>query len=144
MGGVGIQEFAVVAGFGDAETIAAADDGSGVDDDDDQIIRIFSAAEEGKNAVVGIVGVDPFETMPVKIDFMKGGFRRIEVVQVGDELLNAAVRIPLERVPIEAASFAPLLTLSDFLAHEEELFAGVSVLISVKQEKGRRKFSVKA
>src|SRR5260370_42311634 len=95
--------------------------------------RIFPAAEKGKNAVVRVVGVNPFETMPIKIDFMKGRFRRIEVVEVGDELLNAAVRIPLERVPIEAASFAPLLTLSDFLAHEEELFARVSALVGVQQ-----------
>src|SRR5258708_39743036 len=41
--------------------------------------------------------------------------------------------MPVGGVEIEGASFAPLLELSDFLAHEEELFAGVSVLVGVQQ-----------
>ena len=36
-------------------------------------------------------------------------------------------------MPIETAGFAPFFALTEFLAHEEELFAGVCVLISVEQ-----------
>ena len=36
-------------------------------------------------------------------------------------------------MPIEAAGFAPFLTLTELLAHEEEFFAGVRVLIGIKQ-----------
>ena len=41
--------------------------------------------------------------------------------------------IPLKQMPIEAASFAPFIALGKFLAHEEEFFARVCVLIAVKQ-----------
>ena len=41
VGGVGVHDFAVEAGVGDAEAVAAADDGSGVDDDDDQVFGTF-------------------------------------------------------------------------------------------------------
>src|SRR5260370_402117 len=133
VGGIGVHDFAIEAGFGDAEAIAFAGDRSGVDNRDDKVFGIFAAAEKGKNAIVGIVGVDRCETVPVKIDFMKSRFSRIEVIEVGDKLLDAAMRIPLERVPIEAVSFAPFVALGDFLAHEEELFAGMSVLISVEK-----------
>src|SRR6266436_1656757 len=36
-------------------------------------------------------------------------------------------------MPIEAAGFAPFFTLTELLAHEEEFFAGVRVLIGIKQ-----------
>ncbi len=36
-------------------------------------------------------------------------------------------------MPIEAAGFAPLFALGEFLAHEEEFFAGVRVLIGVEE-----------
>ena len=36
-------------------------------------------------------------------------------------------------MPIEAAGFAPLFALAEFLAHKEEFFAGVRVLIAIKQ-----------
>jgi len=58
----------------DAETIAFADDWCRVDDGDDEVFGFFAAADEGKNAVVGVVGVNPLETVPVEVDFMKGGF----------------------------------------------------------------------
>ena len=38
-------------------------------------------------------------------------------------------------MPIEAAGFAPFVALAKFLAHEEEFFAGVRVLISIQQTK---------
>ncbi len=36
-------------------------------------------------------------------------------------------------MPIQAAGFAPFFALGEFLAHEEEFFAGVRVLIGVEE-----------
>src|SRR3989442_1006880 len=133
MGGVGIQNFAVEARVRNAKTITFADDGRGVDDGDNEVFRVFATTDERENAVVGVVGVNPFKTVPVKIDLMKSGFGGVEMIEVGDEMLDAAMGIPLEQVPVEAAGFAPFVALGDFLAHKEEFLAGVSVLIGVKE-----------
>ncbi len=131
--GVGVHDFAVETRIGNAEAIAAADHGSGVDDGNDEVFGVFATAEEGKNAVVGVVGVDPFETVPVELDLMERGLGSIEMIEIADEALDAAVGIVLEEMPIEAVSFAPFVALGKLLAHEEELLAGMRVLISVEQ-----------
>jgi len=131
--GVGVHDFAVEAGLRDAETVAAADHGSGVDDDDDEVAGVFAAADEGKHTVVGVVSVNPFETMPVKLDFVEGGFGGVHAVEIANETLNAAMGIMLEEMPVKAVSFAPFVTLGEFLAHEKKLLARVGVLIPVQQ-----------
>ena len=133
VGGVGVHNFTEQAGVRDTKTITAANDGCGVDDGDDHIFGIFSAANEAENAVVRIVGVNPFETVPVEFDLMEGGLGGIEMVEVGDELLNAAMGIVLEQVPVQAVRFGPFAALGKFLAHEEEFLAGMGILIGVEK-----------
>src|SRR3989454_12740155 len=133
MCGVSVQDFAIEAGVRNAKTITITDDGRGVDDGDNEVFRILATTDEHENAVVGVVGVNPFETVPVKIDLMKSRFRGVEFVEIGDKALDAAMGIPLEQVPVEAAGFAPFVALGDFLAHKEKFLAGVSVLIGVKE-----------
>ncbi len=133
--GVGVHDFAVETRIGNAEAIAAADHGSGVDDGNNEVFGVFATAEEGKNAVVGVVGVDPFETVPVKFNLMESGLGSIEMIEIADEALDAAVGIVLEKVPIETVSFAPFVALGELLAHEEKLFAWMRVLIGLEQTK---------
>ena len=128
-GGVGVEYFGVKAGLRDTDEVAFANDGSGVHDDDEKIAGIFTAANEGQYAVVGVVRVQPFETLPVEIDLMERVLGGIVFVEVGDETLNASVGIMLEKMPIQAVSFAPFLTLGKFLPHEKKFFAGMGVLI---------------
>src|SRR6266487_1794140 len=109
MCGVSVQDFAIEAGVRNAKTITFTDDGRGVDDGDNEVFRILATTDESKNAVVGVVGVNPFETVPVKIDLMKSGFGGVEFVEIGDKALG------------------------EFLAHKEKFLAGVGVLIGVEQ-----------
>src|SRR6266404_3212914 len=133
--GVGVQNFLVEAGIGDTEAVAAADDRCGVDDGDDEIFGIFSATDEGENTVVRVIGVNPLEAMPVKFDLMEGGLGGIEMIEVSDELLDAAMRVVPEQVPIQAVRFGPFVALGEFLPHEEEFLAGMGVLIGVEETK---------
>jgi hypothetical protein len=135
VGGVGVHDFAVEARIGDAKAIALADYGSGVDDGDEQIFGALAAADERKNAVVSVVGVNPFETMPVEIDLMKGGLSGIEMIEIGDQAMDATMRIMLKQMPVEAASFAPFISLRELLTHEKKLLSRVSVLIAVEEAK---------
>src|SRR5207244_2370905 len=84
-----------------------------------------SAAKEGKDAVVRIVAVDPFEAAPVEIHLMERWFGGVQTVEVRDEAVNALVQIELEQVPVEAASLAPFGALRDFVPHEEPLLDGI-------------------
>ena len=131
--GVSVHDFAVEAGFGDAETIAATDYGCGVDDGDDEVFGFLAAADEGKDAIVGVVCVNPFKTVPVKFDLMEGRLGGVQMIEIGNEALDAAVGIVLEEMPVEAASFAPFAALGQFLAHEQELLAWVGALIGEEQ-----------
>src|SRR5713226_3361418 len=133
VGGVGVHDFAVEARIGDTQAIAFADHGSGIDDGDNEVFGIFAAADERENTVVGVVGVDAFETVPVMLDLMEGGFDGVKMVEIGDEFLDAAMGIVLEQVPVEATGFAPFVTLGELLAHEKEFLSRVSVLIGVEE-----------
>src|SRR5437764_295286 len=131
--GVRVHDFAIETGLRNAQTVAFADDRRGVDDGDDEVFSVFAAADEGKNTVVGVVGVDPFETVPIKLDLMEGGFGGVKAVEIADEPLDAAMGIVLEEMPVDAADFAPFITLGEFLPHEEKFFAWMSALIGVEQ-----------
>ena len=135
MGGVGVHDFAIKAHIRHTQAIAFADYGSRVDDGDDEIFGIFAAADESEDAVVGVIGVNPFETVPVEIDLMKGRLDGVKTVEIVDEMLDTTMGIVFEEMPVEAARFAPFVTLGELLAHEQEFLAGVSVLIGVEETK---------
>ncbi len=58
-----------------ADAVAFANDWRGIHNYDQQILGLLSVAREGEDAVVGIVGVDPLEPLPIEIDFMQRGLR---------------------------------------------------------------------
>src|ERR1700730_2356262 len=64
---------------------------------------------------------------------MEGGLGGVEAIEIGNEVLDAAVGVVPKQMPIEAAGFAPFIALGEFLAHEEEFLPGMRVLIAVKQ-----------
>jgi len=132
-GSVGVENFGVEAGLWDADEVAFADDWSGVHDDGEKIGGIFSAPKERENAVVGVIGVEPFEPVPVEIDLMERGLGGVEPVKVRDKTKDAPVGVMLQEMPIHAASFTPFLTLGKFLTHEKEFLAGMGVLIGEQE-----------
>ncbi len=91
MSGVSVEDLAIVAGLRNAKPIPCADHRSGVEYDDEQIFGFFAAAHEAEDAVVSVVGVNPFETVPIKFHLMKRRLRRVEVVQIAHKVLHAAV-----------------------------------------------------
>src|SRR5437660_12532060 len=91
MGSVCIHDFAVETGLWDAETIAFADDRRGVHNGDDKVFGVFSTTNKGKNAVIGIVCVYPFESMPVKFNLVKSGFGGVKAVEIADQTLDTAM-----------------------------------------------------
>jgi len=119
---VGIEHFLVVPGPRHADVIAVSHHRRGVQNDDQHVVGIFAAPDKRVHAVIGIVRVHPFETLPVKINLVQRRFIDQQFVQVGDQPMDAAVRIVLKQVPVKTARFAPLVPLRDFVAHEKSSF----------------------
>ena len=94
--GIRIQDLAVVAGLRNAEAIAFANDRRRIDHHNDQSFLIFPPANETQDAIVGVICVNPFETVPVEIDLIKRGFGNVKLVEIDDEPLNTPVLIPLQ------------------------------------------------
>lgn len=87
-------------------------------------------AEEGEDVVVGGVAGDPGEAGGVGVALPEGGFVAVDGVEVADEVADAAVVGfggvgGVQEPPVGAVGFGPFGALGEFLAHEEELFAGV-------------------
>ena len=80
IGRVRIEDFFVKAGFGDADAIVAANDGSAIQDGDEEFFAIAAATNERDDAVVGIVAIDPFEAGPFEINLMKSRFGGMKVI----------------------------------------------------------------
>src|SRR5260221_6190577 len=123
--GVGVENFFVKATGRNADAVIAANDGRGVEDDHEKIIVIAGAADKGDDAVVAVVAVDPFETGPFEIDFVKRGLLREEAIQIRDKSFDAAVQIVLQEMPVQTVRFRPFTALAEFLAHEKKFFAGM-------------------
>ena len=89
--GVGVEDLRVEAAGGDADAVIAADDWRGVQDDDEKIFVISRAAYERDDAVVAVVAINPFETGPFEINFVKRRLFGVEAIQVADEVFYTAV-----------------------------------------------------
>jgi len=75
----------------------------------------FAAAHEGEDAVVGVIGVDPLESRATRNRSRAAtASAAVELVQVGYQALNPAMRIILKQVPVEAARFAEFTALGEF------------------------------
>ena len=64
---------------------------------------------------------------------MEGGFGAIQMVEVFDPELHAGMEFVLERRPLEAGLVVPFGPLRQFIAHEEQLFAGHGVHVTEEQ-----------
>ena len=88
---IGVQGLLVEAGLRHSNAVTFANHRSCVQNDYEHIFGPLATADKGKDAVVGVVAVEPFKSAPVKIDFMQSRFRSEEFVEIGDEPLNTPV-----------------------------------------------------
>ena len=64
---------------------------------------------------------------------VEGRLGGVKLIEIGDETLHAAMRIPLEEMPVQAACFAPFVALGEFLAHEEQFSCRDERIVGVEQ-----------
>jgi len=125
---IGVENLAIVSGVRNAKAVAFADDRRGIDNHNHEVVGVLAAADKRKDAVVSVVGVNPFKSVPIEIDLMKGRFGGVNTIEVAHEMLNAAMLGVFQNVPFKAMGFGPFRALGKLLSHEEEFLAGMSVL----------------
>src|SRR5208283_4869825 len=97
-----------------------------------KIILVLRFPDKSNDAVIGIVEVNPLKTMPVETGLVKSRLTFIKSVQVGNVFLQFLVRLILKQVPVKPIVKIPFIPLSEFGAHNQKLFTGMTVHIAVQ------------
>jgi len=107
-----------------ADVVAVADHRGEVADEDQEIVRVFGAADERNDARVDVVEVDPLEAGPVVVDLEHRFFPGVEQIQLAHVVVKLVVPGILQQIPAQAGLPVPLFVLAEFAAHEQQLLAG--------------------
>ena len=122
---VAVQDLLVGAGVRCAQGVALAQDGVEVADHED-LLAVCILAQEGHDALTGVVGDDPLEALPAVVDLPEGGMVLVELVQGLDVGLQLGVLVVAQQHPVQRLGLVPLSELAELLTHEQQLLAGVS------------------
>ena len=125
--GITVQQFAVIAFAGHADSIVVAGNRSEVTQAHDLIILVLGFSEEGDHGMGRIAKVDPVETGPVVIEFVQRRLLAVEPVEVSYEPLEPHVSIEIAEMPFQASVMIPFTPLSELSAHEQHFLSGMSV-----------------
>ena len=96
--------------------------------------RLLISAEPhiSEDIVVGVVGIDPAETVEGIVGFPECVGIGIIVVQFPDEALQFAVLLIVQQQPVQFPLLIPFDKLTEFSAHEGELLAGVGEHVGIE------------
>ena len=130
---VRIHDFPVEARLGHAHAVGISLNRRKISDHYDEIARILRSPQEGKDARIRVVAIDPFKSVPVEIHLVKGRLIPVDRVQVRRKSLKAAVSIVFEQVPFETGLRVPFSPLAEFAAHEHQFLAGMRDQVPEKQ-----------
>src|SRR5437899_2476624 len=93
--------------------------------------QLFVLPDKREDAVFIVGAIDPKETLHIVVRFPKSRLGTINLIQVFDETLQAAmIGALLQKSPIEFPIGIPLGALANFAAHKEHLFAGKKPLVT--------------
>src|ERR1700722_14881553 len=115
--GIGIQNFFVPTLTGRSNSIGVSGNRCGIAREENCRTGI-PLGDEGENAVIGIVQVDPFESGITIIVLRKSGLALVNIIEMLDQTSKAIVQGIMEEVPIDALVVIPLQPLADLASHE--------------------------
>src|ERR1700737_1134548 len=87
---------------------------------------------EGENAVIGIVQIDPLESCVAIILLRKRRLVLVKEIKMLDQPFNTSVQGILQQMPVDTLIVIPFFPLTNFASHEQQLFSGVRVHPGVK------------
>ncbi len=100
---------------------------------DHEVVGVLGLSHPNQNAVASILAIDPLEAGTVELVLVEGRLFLINPVQVAKHALHAAVRFPLQQIPLEALIMLPFAPLTELASHEQQLLAGMAPHVTVEQ-----------
>ena len=82
---------------------------------------------------MGILAIDPFESLAAEIELVERLFVDEQSIQIAQGLLDPCMGLPLEQFPLQLAIVVPFMPLGQFPAHEEHLLARMGPHVGKQQ-----------
>ena len=102
-GGVAIELFGVAAGGWHAQPIAGPRHWGEVAEHHHKVIGPAAPTDEGENALLPVVAINPLKPLAVTIDGVEGWLVPQQLIEVSHNAGHTPVVVPLQQVPLEAA-----------------------------------------
>src|SRR5262245_45107248 len=125
--GIGIEDLPPFARERHAHAVVAQHLRGEIHHHEAALARVIALSEPRKDAVVRIVGNQPFEAGGIAVELVQRGQTAVEAVEIAHEPLDPGVRRLVEQMPWQADVVIPFAVLSEFRAHEHQLLARVAV-----------------
>src|SRR6202048_2822203 len=124
---VGIKYFLIVPWFGGPDAVAVPRHRRRIEYAGDRSAAVLSdgAARERPDAFIGIVQIHPAESFVMAIAAVQLRRPAVQVIQIAHAVAQAPVIRRCQLRPLELAAVPPFLPLTEFRAHEQELFSGM-------------------
>ena len=84
---------------------------------------LFALAQKTYDALLKIRAIHPLETAGLLLSMVERGLISIQAVELRNPTLQSSMLGLVDQVPVEALLVTPLLPLSKFSAHEEQLLS---------------------
>src|SRR5581483_9681657 len=130
-GGVAVQELAPKTRPRDAQTVVLPRHRCEVAHHDNFFFTV--AAQKADHRLFPIAAIDPTETLALVVASEQRGLGAVQAIEIADQAPQARMPRIVEQVPIEAGVVIPFPPLAELPAHEQELLAGMRVVIGVQQ-----------
>src|SRR5262245_41730877 len=130
---IAVQCFAPKTALGGTDAIIGARHRSKIGDDDDELSRRSWLSQQGDDAGLGVVAIDPLKSSWVAIHFKERRLAMVKSIQVAHPTLNSLVARRVQQMPVQACVVCPLIPLAELAAHEQKFFSGLGIHITEKQ-----------
>src|SRR5262245_54606397 len=124
-GGIGVEDLVPGPGKRNLDAIVAVDFGGEIDHDQTALLRLASFAQPGEDTAAGVVHDQPLESARFAIQLVQCRQRAVQTIEIPDQSLHARRLGTLEQMPIERMVVPPFRLLTELVAHEQQLLAGV-------------------
>src|SRR5262249_35572696 len=132
-GRIAIQDFPPMPSLGHTNAIIVSRYGSQITRYQQRTVCLFAFAKEADHALLGVVTIHPFKALGLEVELVQGWFSPIQRVEVTNPPLQPLMEWRGQQMPVQAGVMVPLLPLTEFSAHEQQLLAGPSVHVAQEQ-----------
>ena len=122
LGRVAVEHLHIFLHRRTAEPVALIGVGAEVDGAE-HLVAGLVPAQEDDHIVAVVIGHQPLEALPVEVHLPESALLQIELVDILDILVQLAVGLVLQQLPVELAVIGPLLLRTQLHAHKAQLLA---------------------